>query len=93
MDADGKPLGLVTGTSVFRFLSRQMEARVDLENVSAARILSVQCREAMDADVPCFNASMRVRDGRSKVLRDERDDFFVVRDDGTYLESAARPTC
>jgi manganese-dependent inorganic pyrophosphatase len=91
VDAHGKPLGLVTGNSVFRFLSLQMEARVDLENVSAARILSVQCREAMDADVPCFKSSTRVRDGRGKVLRDERDDFFVVRDDGTYLGICRTP--
>ena len=34
--ADGVPLGLVTGSSIFQFLSRQMEERVDLANVSVA---------------------------------------------------------
>ena len=31
VDAEGKPLGLVTGSSVFQFLSRQMDARVDFD--------------------------------------------------------------
>jgi manganese-dependent inorganic pyrophosphatase len=89
--ADGKPLGLVHGTSVFRFLSKQMEDRVDLELVSAARILAVPAREAMDAEVPLFPRSMRVRDARQKVLRDERDDFIVSNDDGTYFGICRSP--
>jgi manganese-dependent inorganic pyrophosphatase len=84
VDAEGKPLGLVTGDSVFKFLSQQMEARIDLNNVPVARVLAVPCREAMDAEVPRFPASMRVRDARGRVLRDERDDFLVTQDDGTY---------
>ena len=89
--ADGKPLGLVHGTSVFQFLSRQMEDRVDLELVSAARLLAVPAREAMDTGVPCFPRSMRVRDARQKVLRDERDDFIVTNDDGTYFGICRSP--
>jgi manganese-dependent inorganic pyrophosphatase len=89
--AEGRPLGLVTGDSVFRFLSKQMDERVDLESVSVARILAVPCRSAMDGDVPCFPLSMRVRDGRARVLRDERDDFFVTRDDGGYLGICRTP--
>ena len=30
VDVSGKPLGLVTGNSVFRFFSRQMDERLDL---------------------------------------------------------------
>ncbi len=85
VDAEGRPLGLVTGDSVFKFFSRQLEERVDLDNVSVARVLSVPCREAMDADVPRFPVTMRVRDGRGRVLRDERDDFLVTEEDGTYF--------
>lgn len=85
VDAGGYPVGLVTGNSVFQFFSRQMEERIDLEQVSVGRILSVPCEQALDVDVPRFPASMRVRDGRSRVVHDEHDDFFVVRDDGTYL--------
>jgi manganese-dependent inorganic pyrophosphatase len=91
VDAKGKPLGLVTGNSVFKFFSRQLEERVDLDNVSVARVLSVPCGEAMDADVPRFPTSMRVRDGRGRAVREERDDFFVVRDDGAYFGICRSP--
>ncbi len=91
VEAQGMPLGLVTGDSVFKFFSRQMEERVDLDNVSVARVLSVPCREAMDADVPRFPVTMRVRDGRGRVLRDERDDFFVTQEDGTYFGLCRSP--
>jgi manganese-dependent inorganic pyrophosphatase len=89
--ADGLPLGLVSGDSVFRFLSQQMTERVDLDNVSVARILSVPCASAMDADGPRFSTTMRVRDGRSRVVREERDDFLVTREDGTYFGVCRTP--
>ncbi len=91
VSADGLPAGLVTGNSVFRFLSRQMDQRLDLDNVSVSRMLSVPCREAMDADGPRFPMSMRVRDGRARVVRDERDDFIVTRDDETYFGVVRTP--
>ncbi len=89
--ADGRPLGLVTGSSVFQFLSRQMDARVDLDSVSVARLLSVAARDALDTTVPTFPRTMRVRDGRSRVLREERDDFLVVEDDGRYFGICRSP--
>ncbi|MBP7694616.1 MAG: DHH family phosphoesterase [Anaerolineales bacterium] len=91
VESTGQPLGLVTGASVFQFLSRQMDQRVDLEMVSAARILAVPAREALDPDVPRFARTMRVRDGRSRVLREERDDFIIINDDGTYFGICRSP--
>jgi manganese-dependent inorganic pyrophosphatase len=91
VDAAGVPLGLVTGSSIFSFFSRQMDERIDLDNVSVARVLSVPSREAMDTEVPRFPMTMRVRDGRGRVTREERDDFFVVRDDGTYFGICRSP--
>jgi manganese-dependent inorganic pyrophosphatase len=91
VETDGTPLGLVTGHSVFRFFSRQMEERVDLENVSVARILSVPCREAVDREVPRFSQHMRVRDGRARVVRDERDDFLVTDEAGKYYGICRTP--
>ncbi len=91
VEPDGRPLGLVTGGSVFQFLSRQMDERVDLELVSAARLLAVPARSALDPEVPRFPRSMRVRDGRSRVLREERDDFIVTNDDGTYYGIVRSP--
>lgn len=91
VESDGRPLGLVTGSSVFQFLSRQMDQRVDLDLVSAARILAVPARGALDPDVPRFSRGARVRDGRARVLREERDDFIVVNDDGTYFGICRSP--
>jgi manganese-dependent inorganic pyrophosphatase len=89
--ADGKPLGLVTGDSVFRFLSGKLAERADFDNIAVARILAIPCAEAMDPDVPRFSAAMRVRDARSRVVRTEHDDFFVVRDDGAYYGICRTP--
>lgn len=91
VDANGKPLGLVTGNSVFAFFSKLMAERMDLENISVARMLAVTAQETMDPEVPRFTLSMRVRDGRPRVLREERDDFFVVREDGSYYGICRTP--
>jgi manganese-dependent inorganic pyrophosphatase len=91
VDSGGLPLGLVTGDSVFRFLSRQMDERLDLDNVSVARVLAVPCSVAMDANVPRFACSMRVREARGRVLRDERDDFFVTEENGKYFGICRTP--
>jgi manganese-dependent inorganic pyrophosphatase len=91
VDASGIPLGLVTGNSVFQYFSRKMEERLDLGNVSVARILSEPCSEAVDADVPRFPLNMRVRDGRSRVVREERNDFIVVEESGKYFGICRSP--
>jgi manganese-dependent inorganic pyrophosphatase len=84
IDADNRPLGMVTGASVFKFISRQIDSLVDLNNVSVAKLLSVPCCEAMDADVPRFKNTMRISEGHRKVMHEERNDFLVTHDDGTY---------
>jgi manganese-dependent inorganic pyrophosphatase len=91
VDGAGQPLGLVTGDSVFMFLSQQMDERLDLDNISVARVLAVPCSVAMDAAVPRFPCSMRVRDARGRVLRDERDDFFVTEENGKYFGICRTP--
>lgn len=84
VSAEGQPLGLVTSLSVFRFLSSKMGEWLDLENVSVARLLAVPAQEAMTTEVPRFMASMRLRDARPRVLREELDDFFITHEDGSY---------
>jgi manganese-dependent inorganic pyrophosphatase len=91
IEANGLPIGLITGNSVFGFFSRQLEEKLDLDNVSVARVLSVPCREATDTEVPRFPMSMRIADGRSRVVRDERDDFLVTHEDGTYFGICRSP--
>jgi len=45
----------------------------------------------MDSEVPRFPLSMRVSDARRKVLNEERNDFIVTRDDGTYFGVCRSP--
>jgi manganese-dependent inorganic pyrophosphatase len=88
---DNMPLGLVTGSSVFRLLSNQIKRLADLENISLASLMSIKCSDAMDADVPRFCVSMRVCDARRKVVGEERNDFLVTKDDGTYFGVCRSP--
>lgn len=88
---DNRPLGLVTGGSVFKLLSKQIKNMVDLENVSVATLLSIKCHDAMDSEVPRFPLSMRICDARRKILNEERNDFIVTRDDGTYFGVCRSP--
>lgn len=89
--ADNVPLGLVTGGSVFKLLSNQIRSLLDFEKVSVATLLSIKCRDSMDSEVPRFPLSMRVSDARRKVLNEERNDFIVTRDDGTYFGVCRSP--
>lgn len=89
--SDNIPLGLVTGGSVFKLLSNQIRSLVEFEKVSVATLLSIKCRESMDSEVPRFPLSMRVSDARRKVLNEERNDFIVTRDDGTYFGVCRSP--
>lgn len=82
---DGKPLGLVTGYSVFQYFTRQMEDHLDLGNVPVSLVLSEPCGVAIDPDVPRFRSNMRVRDGRSRATRESRNDFLVVDENGKYF--------
>lgn len=84
VDDDGRPLGMVTSTSIFRFISSQINAMVDLENVSVSRLLSVQCGAAMDTDVIRFPSNMRIRDAYRRVVKEKRDEFIVTNENGTY---------
>jgi len=89
--ADNIPLGLVTGASIFKLLSLQIKELVDIENISIASLLSIKCSDAMDSEVPRFKLSMKVCDARRKVVREERNDFLVTKDDGSYFGVCRSP--
>ena len=88
---DNMPVGLVTGRSVFKVFSDQITHLADLENISVATLLSIKCMEAMDAGVPRFPVSMRISDSRKRILAEERNDFIVTQDDGTYFGVCRSP--
>lgn len=86
VDAHNMPVGLFTSAAMFSWLSERIEDKTDLGHVSVARMLETPVGQVIDRESPQFPTNMRVRDARSRVLREERDDFWAVHpDDGTYF--------
>jgi manganese-dependent inorganic pyrophosphatase len=95
VDGDGAPVGLLTGTSVFAFLTDRLAAHLGtsadaLAEVPFGRVLAAPCGEAIERDSARFEASARIRDVLPRVLRDERDAFLVVDDEGRYAGVCVR---
>jgi manganese-dependent inorganic pyrophosphatase len=86
VEADGAPIGLVTGQSVFEYLSRHL----DMTYTVFGKLIAVPCGDACDRDVPQFLATDRISDHRERVLRTQRDDFWVVDGDGKYVGICTR---
>ncbi|NLG96817.1 MAG: CBS domain-containing protein [Chloroflexi bacterium] len=83
---DGTPYGLITGESLFAFLSkmvgphprRQQEVRI-------SELLEQPARQAAETRVTKYQNSTRIRDVINRLLREERDEFFVVDEAGRYV--------
>jgi manganese-dependent inorganic pyrophosphatase len=82
---DGTPFGLVTGPSMFNFLSQLIGPHPRKQEMRIADILDLPSREACNTEVPRFVGSSRIRDSLNRILRDEGDDFWVVDDNGQYM--------
>ena len=85
VNEDGTPFGLVHGSSLFTFLSKQVGPHPRRQEMRIAEILDLPCREACDMDVPRFQATARIRDSLNRILRAEGDDFWVVDENGLYV--------
>ncbi len=82
---DGTPLGLITGFSLFQYLSKLVGPHPQRQEMRIADILNQTCLDACDRDVPCFQGSIRIRDVINRILREEYNDFLVVDDQGHYV--------
>jgi len=91
VEADGKPYGLITGLSLFRTLSQLVGTHPRRQQMRLSEIFDVPSREAADVDVPKFQASLRIRDALPRILREERNDFWVVDEEGRYLGVCRQP--
>lgn len=85
VNEDGTPYGLITGFSLFDYLGKLVGPHPRRQEMKIAEILDFNCREASDSNVPRFQASARIRDVVSRILRDEYNDFLVVDDKGQYV--------
>jgi manganese-dependent inorganic pyrophosphatase len=55
------------------------------QDMRIAELLEMPCHEAADTGVPKFKAGSRIRDAVNRILREERNYFLVVDDDGHYV--------
>jgi manganese-dependent inorganic pyrophosphatase len=89
VDGERRPIGLITGASVFNFLSAhagQVQESPDaLNQMPFGQVLAMPCGRAGEADVPRFDAGARIKDSLPRILRDERDTFWVVEDNDCYV--------
>lgn len=85
LNPDGTPYGLITVLSLFDFLSRSVGAHRRREDMRIGDLLDKPCQEACDTAVPRFQDSSRIKDALSRILREERSEFWVVDDNQTYV--------
>jgi manganese-dependent inorganic pyrophosphatase len=85
LNPNGTPYGLVTVLSLFDFLSRSVGAHRRREDMRIGDLLDRPCKEACDTGVPRYQASSRIKDVLPRILREERSEFWVVDENGTYL--------
>ncbi|MCA9961605.1 MAG: DHH family phosphoesterase [Anaerolineales bacterium] len=84
LNADGTPFGLVTVLSLFDFLKRAVGANPRREETKISELLDVPCKEACDTEVPRFQLNSRIRDALPRILREERTEFWVLNEHGSY---------
>ncbi len=85
LTAEGRPYGLVTGSSLFSYLSKVIGPRPEKQQTTIADILDTPCEVACRIGVPVFKANARIRDALNRILREEGDNFFVVDETGQYV--------
>jgi manganese-dependent inorganic pyrophosphatase len=91
VEPDGTPYGLITGLSLFRSLSELIGTRPEQQQMRVAEVFDIPCRDAADTGVLKFLASMRIRDALPRILREERNDFWVIDEEGRYVGICRQP--
>jgi manganese-dependent inorganic pyrophosphatase len=84
VNEDGTPFGLVTGASLFQYLSQTVGPHPRRQETPISEILDLSCRDFCNTEVPKFTINGRIRDSLNRILREDVDDFWVVDDAGQY---------
>jgi manganese-dependent inorganic pyrophosphatase len=82
---DGVPIGMITGFSLFQYLSRLVGPHPERQGMPITELLMQPCLEACDKNVPCFQASVRIRDLLHRILREEYNEFLLIDEKGQYV--------
>ena len=83
VDEDGKPYGIVDSFSLFKYFTEILGPRPG--DTTVREMMSAECREAANVNVPKYAANAHIRDSLNKILRDEYNDYWVVDENGLYL--------
>ena len=67
VNLDGTPYGLVTGWSMFEFLSQVMGPNPSKETKTISQLLDTPCSQACNTNVPVFQATGRIRDSLNRI--------------------------
>jgi manganese-dependent inorganic pyrophosphatase len=86
IDDQRNPIGMVTGQSVFRYLSRHLE----MASAPFKQLIDVPCVDACDRDVPSFNTNDRIIDMRENLIRNRREYFWGLDTSGKYVGMCTR---
>lgn len=85
VNQDGKPYGIITGKSLFALLGKLVGPYPKKEDVKISELLEQPCQAAAETRVPQYQSSTRIRDVINRLLREERDEFFVIDETGHYV--------
>jgi manganese-dependent inorganic pyrophosphatase len=83
VNEDGTPYGLINGLSLFNYFSEVLGPRPG--DTTVREMMSAECKDAANTEVPKFLANAHIRDSLNKILRSEFDDYWVVDENGLYL--------
>ncbi len=81
VDAEAKPLGLLSGEALFASLAAALSSTSVLE---LARSLDQKVESVLDSASITLRANERIRDVLGQVLRATQDEFLVVDEQNTY---------
>ncbi|HPH95152.1 MAG TPA: DHH family phosphoesterase [Anaerolineaceae bacterium] len=84
VDSDGKPFGLLTGRSLITSLSKMIGPHPRRKDMRLSEFLELPCEQAVEFNVPAFQASTRIRDVLHRILREEGEEFWVLDEQGRY---------
>jgi manganese-dependent inorganic pyrophosphatase len=85
VDQDGLPYSLITGMSLFSYLGELVGPHLNREDVALRELFDRPCGDVGDRNVPSFFKGSRIRDALPRILREERNEFWVVDEEGRYM--------
>ena len=85
VNKDGTPYGIISGKTLFNFLSKMVGPHPRYQDMTLAELLEIPCRKAAETEVARYTATTRIRDVIRRLLRDEVNEFWVLDENQRYL--------